>query len=197
MLNGSLSYQGDGTSGLYAWGAQLENLSYATSYIPTNGATSTRLQDIATNSGNSSLINSTEGVLYAEISALANDTADNRISLSYDYQNYVRIAINNSQIFFAVFNNGAYQVNKNYTVSNITDFNKIAAKYKENDFALWVNGTEVATDTSGLTSFSSPLDHLNFSNANGNNQFFKGKVKAVAVYKEALTDAELQSLTTI
>jgi len=129
------------------WGAQAENLSYGTSHIPTNGATSTRLQDIATNSGNSSLINSTEGVLYTEIAALANDTVDNRISLSYDYQNYVRIAISNSQISFAVFNNGAYQTNKNYTASNITDFNKIAAKYKENDFALWVNGTEVATDT--------------------------------------------------
>ena len=54
------------------YGAQLEQQSYATSYIPTNGATSTRLQDIATNSGNSTLINSTEGVLYAEISFLEN-----------------------------------------------------------------------------------------------------------------------------
>ena len=50
----------------------LEQQSYATSYIPTNGATNTRLQDIANNSGNSTLINSTEGVLYAEIAALAN-----------------------------------------------------------------------------------------------------------------------------
>jgi len=62
---------------------------------------------------------------------------------------------------------------------------------------LWINGVEVRTDTSGLTSFSSPLDHLNFSNANGNNQIFKGKNKCLAVYKEALTDAELQCLTTI
>ena len=44
----------------------LEQQSYATSYIPTNGATNTRLQDIANNSGNSTLINSTEGVLYGE-----------------------------------------------------------------------------------------------------------------------------------
>ena len=66
MDGSSLSYQGNGTSGLYAWGAMLEQQSYATSYIPTNGATNTRLQDIANNSGNSTLINSTEGVLYAE-----------------------------------------------------------------------------------------------------------------------------------
>ena len=181
----------------YIWGAQVEEQSFATSYIPTSGATNTRNQDIATNSGNSTLINSTEGVLYAEIAAFADDTINNRITLSYDYQNYVRIAVTNSQIAFSVFNNGAYQANGNYVVSDITDFNKVAFKYKENDFALWINGVEVRTDTSGLTSFSSPLDHLNFSNANGNNQIFKGKNKCLAVYKEALTDAELQCLTTI
>ena len=64
----------DSYADISIWGAQLENQSYATSYIPTNGAASTRLQDIATNSGNSTLINSTEGVLYAEIAALADDS---------------------------------------------------------------------------------------------------------------------------
>ena len=176
---------------------QLENLNFASSYIPTSGASNTRNRDIATGSGNATLINSTEGVLYAEIAALADGITQNRISLSYDNVNLVRIAITNSQISFAVYNNGAYQANGNYIVSNITDFNKVAVKYKENDFALWVNGTEAVTDTSGLTSFAGPLDHLNFSNANGSNQFFKGKTKAVAVYKEALTDAELTALTTI
>ena len=50
-----LSYDGvsitNGTNisngeGVYIWGAQLEQQSYATSYIPTNGATNTRLQEI-------------------------------------------------------------------------------------------------------------------------------------------------------
>ena len=67
---------------LYIWGAQIEEQSYATSYIPTNGATNTRLQDIANNSGNSSLINSTEGVLFLEIAALADDSTDRRITIS-------------------------------------------------------------------------------------------------------------------
>ena len=65
----------EGSKWSYIWGAQLEQQSYATSYIPTNGATNTRLQDIANNSGNSTLINSTEGVLYAEIAALADEVS--------------------------------------------------------------------------------------------------------------------------
>ena len=70
---------------------------------------------------------------------------------------------------------------------------KIAVKYKENDFALWVNGVEVATDTSGNTPIG--LNKLSFTRGD-NNHPFEGKVKCVAVFKEALTDAQLTSLTT-
>ena len=65
--NSSISYQGDGTSGIYIWGANVEQQSYATSYIPTSGSTVTRNQDVCTNGGSLASINSTEGVLYAEI----------------------------------------------------------------------------------------------------------------------------------
>jgi len=44
------SYTGDGTSGAYIWGAQLEKNTYQTSYIPTTSATVTRPQD--TNNSN-------------------------------------------------------------------------------------------------------------------------------------------------
>ena len=52
---------------VYAWGGQLEEGSYATSYIPTSGSTVTRSADVANNSGNADLFNDSEGVLYAEI----------------------------------------------------------------------------------------------------------------------------------
>ena len=45
--NGVNVYTGDGTSGVYIWGAQIRsNNQYATSYIPTEGSTVTRNQDV-------------------------------------------------------------------------------------------------------------------------------------------------------
>jgi hypothetical protein len=50
-------------------GFQVEQGSYATSYIPTQGSAVTRIADVCTGAGNDQVINSAEGVLYAEISA--------------------------------------------------------------------------------------------------------------------------------
>ncbi len=176
---------------------QLENLPYATSYIPTNGSIATRLADEATNSGNSTLINSTEGVLYAEIAALADDGTFRVLSVSDgSNNNTVKFGYRNdsNRIYAEVRNNNSSQAFLFYDVSDIKSINKVALKYKQNDFALWINGVERDADTSGVVPID--LSKLSFDNGSGANDFY-GKTKALAVYKEALTDAQLQSLTTI
>ena len=81
-------------------------------------------------------------------------------------------------------------------LSSITSFNKICIKYKENDFSLFVNGTELETSTSGNIFPASTLNSLDFDNASGASNFF-GKTKCLAVWKTALSDTELSELTTI
>jgi hypothetical protein len=178
------------------FGIQLEELTYATSYIPTSGSTVTRNQDVCTNGGSLASINSTEGVLYAEIAALANDGTIRYLGLSDgSSNNRVVLLYHNSinNIRAIISSGGTKFVDVNSSVTSSLDFHKVAIKYKLNDFALWIDGVEVATDTSlnapiGLNS----LDFL----LSGANNFF-GKTKALAVWKEALTDAELTELTTI
>jgi hypothetical protein len=182
---------------IYAWGAQLEQQSYATSYIPTSGSTVTRNQDLCTNGGSLATINSTEGVLYAEIAALANDGTSRRITLLESLNNKVSLILSSTSnsIQGLVVSGGSVQFNQTFSISNTLDFNKIAVKYKTNDFAIWVNGVEVATDTSGNTPIG--LSELSFADGDNTSNKFFGKTKALAVWKEALSDQELAELTTI
>ena len=183
---------------IYIWGAQLES-GYKTSYIPTSGAISTRLQDIATNSGNASLINSEEGVLYAEISALADDLTNKFISISNGSKaERVEIGYSNvSNKIFAFSSVGnVNQCNISFVLSNMLDYNKIAISYAENNFALWVNGVKVGVDLNASVSAENILNELAFDEGDGTDVFYS-KTKALAVYKTALTDAQLTLLTTI
>jgi len=183
----------NGTSGVYIYGAQLEQGSYATSYIPTQGSAVTRLADVCNNGANEQVINSTEGVLYFEGSAfsetgsaglisLSDGTTNNRVTIELD-GNIVKGRITPS---VGVLN----------APTNITISSKIALKYKENDFALWVNGLEVAVINSGNTFSSNTLTELAFDRGDSAEDFY-GNVKDARLYNIALTDSELAILTTI
>ena len=177
------------------WGAQAEQLSYPTSYIPTSGAASTRLKDIATNSGNASLINSEEGVLYAELAALSNDGTTRRLAISDGSTSnrvFIGYDVSTNSVQFVVSSGGSVVVNQTFTISDTTQFNKLALKYKLNDCSFWIDGVEVGTDTTALMPIG--LNEVMF-NQGTTSRIFYGKNKALAVYKTALTDASLRSLT--
>jgi hypothetical protein len=192
--SGNVSYQGDGSSGVYIYGAQLEAGSYATSLIHTSGSAVTRSADAANNAGNSDLINSTEGVLYVEASsnydsshtnriAISDGTSSNRISLEWDEttENRIRLHINTHSLL-------------SYDAVDLSIQNKVAVKYAANDYAIWFNGREVVTQASGA--LPTGMDVLEFTGAGlGSAGSFYGNAKSVMVFKEALTDLELEKLT--
>lgn len=188
----------DDNAYLYMWGAQVEASSYMTSYIPNDGttATVTRSAETCNGAGTSDDFNDSEGVLYAEIAALADDATNRRISLSdgtvtnlmyISYKNYT------NQIRAEIIASGSTVFDTTYSATNITTFSKIALKYKQNDFSLYIDGFKIAVDTSGNT--PSGLSKLSLDRAD-NADFFYGRTKEVATFKEALTDSELETLTT-
>ena len=169
------------------WGAQLEENSYATSYIPTQGSPQTRVADTANGSGNSTVINSSEGTIYVEGSWLdSNLPSLTRIVNILGVGGFVQIrtgsATNRIQ---AVANSGVDTLSLVTTAFDVTTKLKIAFKYKLNDFALWVNGTEIVTDLSGIAPVG--LNELRIEN--------NTKVKSLQVYTTALSDVELEKLT--
>jgi hypothetical protein len=196
--NGVIKYTGQSSKGFKVVGLQMEVGSYPTSYIPTSGSTVTRVQDQYSKTGISNLINNEEGVLFVEIVALDSSGTYRLISLSDGTDNNrVFIGLNTATgyIYYYVIVGGV--VKANFTTSTFPSaFTKVAVKYKENDFALWVNGVEVSTDSGGTTFPVGTLDRLKFESGNAGLVPFFGKVKQLQVFKTALTDSELATLTT-
>jgi hypothetical protein len=198
--NGNISIGTD--NGIYIQHAQLEVGSYATSIINTQGSAVTRLSDVCNNGGNEQVINSTEGVLYAEISALLN-TADSSKYITISdgtYNNRASILFSNgstNQIRTFLRVGGVPQIDVSDNVTDVTDFNKVAFSYKENDFKVYINGSLVSSDTSGSVWSADTITKLSFSEINTSGGLFNGNVKDVRVYNTALTDQELIALTQV
>ena len=188
----------DDTADILIWGAQAEALSYATSYIPTTGATSTRNADVCNNSGSAQDFNSEEGVLYAEIAALADDQTNRAITLSDGTTDNIAQILYSSgtsnKIRYIIRSGGVGGGNLDFssTANSITNYNKIALRYKLNDAQAWINGTKLSTDTSTNTPVS--LTRVDFLYSGIGNSFY-GKVRNLQVFTEALTDEQLQKLT--
>ena len=177
------------------FGYQLEAGSYATSYIPTNGSAVTRNAETCNGAGDAATFNDSEGVLMAEISALADDGTNKMLSLSDgSTNNRVLIKYDNiaNRLEFFVLSGGSsqYLLIELSLVSTLN--NKIAFKYKENDFSVWANGFELDTNTSGNTPIG--LSELAFNDGVGGNDFY-GNTKQIQYYNSALTDSELETLT--
>jgi len=202
--NGIIKYTTQSSTGFKVVGWQLEAGSYPTSYIPTSGSTVTRNQDVFTRDGIGSLINSTEGVLFAEMAVLSDDTSIRLIGLNngsdtdrvYFYFRNSSLS-NPNRVRTEIISGSSVQYGAYHNIPNsgsVLDFNKMAIKWKENDISVYINGDNVYSST-GTAAAPVGLNSLDFSTAAGSIPFF-GKVKQLQVYPTALSDSELTILTT-
>ena len=193
------SYTGDGTSGIYIWGAQLEAGDYATSYIPTLGAAVTRLADACSKTGISSLIGQTEGTLYLEADIVKKNETEFYYAISAGAILGDSIYIHQvSQEIFV--NKRIGGVTQNLIVSSAnwnSGNNKIAVKYTASEMKIFING--VLKDTEAISGLPSSFSMLTI----GSRQDLLGSLASDAKYKQALlfptalTDAQCIELTTL
>jgi hypothetical protein len=180
---------------MFLWGAQLEAGSYSTSYIPTTSASVTRNADVIEKTGISSLIGQTEGTALLDFQfngegeSIILDIAASGLSP----QNRIILYQPNTTIVqFIILINDSDTVNISSNAYSVGQRLKVGIAYKANDFAFYINGVQIGTDTSGSVPSTSRINI-------GNRQDFTYpasiSVNEFYLSKTRLTDDQLELLT--
>jgi hypothetical protein len=197
----SISSTGDGTSGVYLWGAQIEAGTYATSYIPTYGSSVTRSADSCSKTGISSLIGQSEGVVYVEydqklinqgitrrIFALSDGTTSNRITAYINSANGIDFYVRNS-------GGDLFLDQASSPIGNTKGVHKIAAAYKNGDYAVYLDGVQIISGA-GTAGTIPSCSRFDLGSQIGSNNLYEPMMQSL-LFPTRLTNTELADLTTI
>lgn len=193
----TITYTGDGASGLHLWGAQLEVGALATTYIPTTVAAAARLADAITIAGSAftSVWNQLQGTVV--ITAAGIDTSDANgatVVCASDGTSSNATAIRRigttAQSRAQVYVGGATQFNSLVTSWPLGASAKVAMRYRANDFAAVLTGGVVVTDVSGSVPAVTQLEVGRFASGN----YWNGTIEGLVIYRIALSDSQLQAL---
>jgi hypothetical protein len=146
----------------------------------------------------SGCIGQTEGTIYAELNvsnftlfarafAISDGTTSNRILVQKTSNNRLQLIVRTAGASIADIATGNNQATGNY---------KVAVAYANNDFVFYVNGSLVGSVTSGAVPACNQV-FLGKIETSANSDQWNDRIRAAALYTTRLTNAELQSLTTL
>ena len=198
--SGSQTATGDGTSGLYVWGAQLEAGAFPTSYIPTISAAVTRNADLCSITGTnfSEWYRQGVGTVVCEcrtgpgkpsavtvrrLYEFGNGTVNNRINGNYrqhdaHFQHFIQ---GGASVFTAVNSMPAG-----------TDFS-VAVAFRSGNHAIVLNGANALTATN--TVMPTNLTQLLIGNWYSGTLQFCGHIRKLQYWPTRLGNTTLQALT--
>ena len=176
---------------VYIWGAQLEQGSFSTSYIPTTSSTVTRASDVASITGTnfSGWYGGLSGTFAHE--SLNNSNAASIPLVCDDGTNANRILFNNS---------GSYQLQIRVSGATIVQMDanpgtapsgmtKYAGSYEVGNASVSFDGVSATTTASDIPQCS----RLQISQFSGNSKF--NTISRISYYDRRVSDATLETLT--
>lgn len=188
---GPLKYSNNSAINVQITGLQAEpSASYPSSYVPTYGSAVTRSADSCSVTGVSDVIGQSEGTLFVEF-----EYSNNSVGVVSIHSGNI-----GNRVYIGTDSNGLIsQVRVGYTQQaffstslTIGTTYKCALAYKANDFVLYVNGSQIGTDTSGTV--PSSMIKLGFESGAGGD-VLNQPTKQTMLFKERLSNSELADLT--
>jgi hypothetical protein len=195
-------YPGDGVSGVYIWGAQIEQGSFPTSYIPTQGSTRTRAADNASITGK----NFSEWYRQDEGTVLVGTRVQSHVQSNFprlfsiddgtlfNFLSVVR-GSNTRRIDYSVWNSGIGQAIglNNGILPQVNSNIKAAIIYKRNEFTGANVGVQINSDTSGNVPI---VTSLNIGMRGQSGLHYNGTISRLTYFPKRLPNSQLISLTT-
>jgi len=193
------AFAGDGYSGLLLTMPQAENQSFASSYINTGtgGGAATRAAeslsvataDIGYTGGPFTIVSETAGGqgYYPRAFTLTNGNLSNRVVVYRDSSS----ASGSTNWLAYCESDGSFQ--GALTIPSSASAGKLAVSYNTNDVSVCASGGTVATDSSAV--ISDALTTLRIGTNYIGAEQLNGHCKRIAIYNEALSDSNLQAVT--
>jgi hypothetical protein len=198
-LNGDgTAFTGDGASGLFVWGAQIEVGAFATSYIPTTTAQAARAADVAKMTGTnfSGWYRSDEGAFAVSCIPFATSysSAGHIVSLSdgtvAEFMLIQRMSTLASN--FAITDSGVAQVVGTGATMATGAVSNLALAYKLNDSIGSYDGVLTTADT---VCTMPTVTQMHIGSRYDSVRFMNGHIRSLRYYPARLANAELQALT--
>jgi hypothetical protein len=192
--NASFAYTGNGTSGLFIYGAQLELGAYPTTYIPTTTASATRVADSFSRNNiyTNGLITSSGGTWFVELRGNLSLTRD-----AFGAGLYISDTTNISSNNINIRNGGTSRLAINKVIAGVstalylttTDTTKLAIKWNGTSADIFANGTKVIS----ATAFTPTAMQFLSCDATDVPKF----IQAMALYPSPLSDTDCTIITTL
>jgi hypothetical protein len=187
------SYAGDGTSGIFLWGAQLEAGAFPTSYIPTTTAAATRSADVASITGSafSSWYSQSEGTVYSKSVTPSRGTYytfDDGTSANQIAHYFSGLTTNKA--FVGAVGVTSCDLSLVDTAAGVQA--DLAFAYRLNDFSGSGNGAAAVTDVTGNVPV---VNNLKIGRNVANTAFMNGTIRRITYWPQRLANSTLQQIT--
>ncbi len=190
--NGTTSYLGDGTSGLYIWQAQLELGQGASSPIPTTTAAVTRAADVARLTG---LTLAYPLTLAAGFIKNFGATTSRAVTLQIDGNNFSTMGLNSALATrLDVAQGGSFQAQITGATPGLGVAVLGAGRIATNDVGFAAQGALVGTDVSATMPSAPTAANIGMF-SDGGSEPLNGTISRIRIFLRGLPDTSLQSLT--